>query len=77
MAMERSVLYRRMQALTQMSPSDYIRSIRMSVAARLLRETPIPVQEIAFQTGFSTTKYFNRVFKDTFGASPANYRDKK
>ena len=74
MAMERSVLYRRMQALTQMSPSDYIRSIRMSVAARLLRETAIPIQEIAFQTGFSTTKYFNRVFKDTFGASPADYR---
>ena len=74
MAMERSVLYRRMQTLTQMSPSDYIRSIRMSVAARLLRETAIPVQEIAFQTGFSTTKYFNRVFKDTFGTSPAEYR---
>lgn len=74
MAMERSVLYRRMQTLTQMSPSDYIRSVRMSVAARLLRETKIPVQEIAFQTGFSTTKYFNRVFKDTFGASPADYR---
>lgn len=74
MAMERSVLYRRMQALTQMSPSDYIRSVRMSVAARLLRETTIPVQEIAYKTGFSTTKYFNRVFKEVFGVSPADYR---
>ena len=77
MAMERSVLYRRMQSLTQMSPSDYIRSVRMSVAARLLRETSIPIQEIAYKTGFSTTKYFNRVFKDLFGASPTEYRQMK
>jgi AraC-like DNA-binding protein len=74
MAMERSVLYRRMQALTQMAPSDYIRSVRMSVAARLLRETTMPIADVAYKTGFSTTKYFSRVFKETFGAAPADYR---
>ena len=74
MAMDRTVLYRRMQALTQMTPSNYIKSVRMSVAARLLKETSIPVPEIALQTGFSTTKYFNRVFKDEFGITPADYR---
>lgn len=76
MAMDRTVLYRRMQTLTQMTPSNYIKGVRMSVAARLLKETSIPVPEIALQTGFSTTKYFNRVFKDEFGVVPIEYRDK-
>ena len=74
MAIDRTVLYRRMQALAQMTPSNYIKSVRMSVAARLLKETSIPVPEIALQTGFSTTKYFNRVFKEVFGKYPENYR---
>lgn len=74
MAMDRTGLYRRMQMLTGQSPSNYIKHIRMDVAARLLKETNIPISEIATKTGFSTTKYFNRVFKEKFGSSPADYR---
>lgn len=74
MAMDRTTLFRRMQALTGMSPSNYIRSVRMDAAARLLRETTMPAAEIAVRTGFSTTKYFNKVFKETFSVSPAEYR---
>ena len=77
MAMDRTVLYRRMLSLTQMTPSNYIRSVRLSVAARLLKETAIPIPEIAMQTGFSTVKYFNRVFKEEFGASPSDFRKTK
>ena len=76
MAMDRTGLYRRMQTLTGLSPSNYIKHVRMDVAARLLRETSLPIPEIAMKTGFSTTKYFNRVFKDTFGQSPADFRCK-
>ena len=74
MAMDRTGLYRRMQMLTGQSPSIYIKHIRMDVAARLLRETTIPIAEIAIKTGFSSTKYFNHVFKDEFGLSPLDYR---
>jgi AraC-like DNA-binding protein len=74
MAMDRTGLYRRMQALTGQSPSSYIKHIRLDVAARLLRETTLPIADIAMKTGFSTTKYFNRVFKDEFGQSPADFR---
>ena len=74
MAMDRTGLYRRLQTLTGLSPSVYIKRIRMDVAARLLRETDLPIADIAVKTGFSTTKYFNRVFKEETGASPAEYR---
>ena len=75
MAMDRTGLYRRMQSLTGMSPSNYIKQIRMEVAARLLRDTSYSIQDIAFKTGFSTTKYFNKVFKEHFGMSPKEYRE--
>lgn len=74
MAMDRTGLYRRMQALTGMSPSNYIRRIRMEAAARLLAETTLPVADIATRTGFSTTKYFGKVFREYYGTTPAGYR---
>lgn len=74
MAMDRTVLYRRMQQLTNTSPSVYIKQIRMNVAERLLRETTMTVSDIARQTGFSTAKYFSSAFKETFGKTPLEYR---
>lgn len=74
MAMDRTVLYRRMQNLTGTSPSVYIRNIRLSVAKQLLSGTDLPVGDIADKTGFATTKYFSAAFKDAFGMTPNEYR---
>lgn len=77
MAMDRSVLYRRMQSLTGVSPSVYIKGIRMSVAQRLLHDTDMSMGDIAAKTGFSTTKYFTSSFKEHFGMTPAEYREQR
>lgn len=77
MAMDRTGLYRHMIDVTGITPSNYIKKVRMDVAARLLRESDLPISEIATKTGFSTTKYFNKVFKDTYQVSPIEYRDTK
>lgn len=74
MAMDRTGLYRRLQSLTGMAPSNYIRQIRMEVATRLLQETDLPIADIATRAGFSTTKYFNKVFREFYDKSPAEYR---
>lgn len=74
MAMDRTVLYRRMQALTGMSPSAYIKSIRMGVAERLLQDTELTIAEKAARTGFSSAKYFSAAFKECFGRTPNGYR---
>lgn len=74
MAMDRSVLYRRLQALTGMSPSEYIRNIRMSVASRLLTsDRTLSIAEVAALTGYSDSRYFSKVFKSQFGVSPSVY----
>lgn len=81
MAMERSVLYRTMQSIRQMSPSEYIKEVRVNVAATLLADNPdMAISEISDKTGFSNPKYFSKVFKSHFGMSPSDYRhspDKK
>lgn len=74
MAMDRTGLYRRLQSLTGKSPSIYIKEIRLDVAARLLRESDMSVSDIAEKTGYSSTKYFNKVFKQAFSLSPEEYR---
>ena len=74
MAMDRTVLYRRMQALTGMPPSVYVKNIRLNVARRLLSNTDLPVSDIAAKTGFATTKYFSAAFKDAFGMTPNEFR---
>lgn len=74
MAMDRTVLYRRMQTLTGVSPSVYVKNIRMDIARRLLRDTDLSVGDIATKTGFATTKYFSAAFKDAFGMSPNEFR---
>ena len=74
MAMDRTVLYRRMQSLTGISPSVYIRNIRLGIAKKLLCQSDLPISEIAFKTGFSTARYFSTSFKDAFGIKPNEYR---
>lgn len=74
MAMDRTVLYRKMQNLTGVSPSAFIKTRRMNMAARLLSEGGYPIATVAEMVGFSNARYFSKVFKDTFGVAPNNYK---
>lgn len=66
--------YRKFRELTDMTPSEYIKSIRLKYAAKLLRTTKMTVSEIIFKSGFSNKSYFYREFKDSFHCSPNDYR---
>lgn len=53
---------------------DYINSLRIEDACRLLTMTSISVSQIAVEVGFGTSRTFNRVFLETYGMSPREYR---
>ena len=55
---------------------DYINSLRLSDACRLLTTTDESVSKIATEVGFGTSRTFNRVFLENFGMSPREYRIK-
>ena len=56
--------------------SDYINSKRIAHACKLLREQPhSTIDNIALESGFTTTRNFRRCFKSQTGMTPAEYRE--
>ncbi|MEO1051902.1 MAG: tetratricopeptide repeat protein [Bacteroidota bacterium] len=71
--MSRSQLFKKIKALTGMSVSEYIRAIRLSHAAEMLKNKTASVSEIAYEVGFNNLSYFAKCFKERFGVSPSEY----
>lgn len=72
MGMERSGLYRKLVAVVGKTPTNFIRSVRLKEAARLLEEG-YTVAEVADMVGFSTANYLSRCFYEEFGMRPTQY----
>ena len=73
MNMSRSVLYRKLKALTNLSPNEFIRTVRLKRAAQLLPKHNGTVAEISYLVGFNDPGYFTRCFRKQFGRSPKEY----
>ncbi len=71
--MSKSVLYKKLRALTNLTINDFIKLVRFKVAARLLKNNRLPVQEVALSVGYEDRKYFSREFKKHFGKTPSEY----
>lgn len=52
----------------------YLNHLRLQEARRLLSDTNLPVNEIAWKVGYTSVTHFNRVFKEAEGYSPNQYR---
>ncbi len=71
--MSRSVLYKKVKALTDMSVGDFIKSYRLQKAALYLQQKTMTINEVAYSVGFSDRKYFSKEFKKQFGQSPSEH----
>jgi AraC-like DNA-binding protein len=72
MAMSRSSLVRRMKALLDTTPNEYVKQKRLMIAAKMLEEDNVRVNEICYAVGFKYPSYFTKCFKDEFGISPSD-----
>lgn len=73
MNMSRSSLYNKIKALTNDSPSDFIRKVRMNEASILLKSKRYTVSEVSDMMGFSDPKYFTDTFKKYYRVPPSTY----
>jgi DNA-binding response OmpR family regulator/two-component sensor histidine kinase len=73
--MSRSQLFRKLKALINVSPSDFIRTYRLQKAKSLLATSDLTVSEVAWQVGYKDVSHFSRSFHELFGFSPGQ-RDK-
>lgn len=66
-----SLLYKKIKALTNQSPVDFIKSVRMNRALELLQTRKYSITEVSELCGFTSAGYFSTVFKRHFGKSPS------
>ncbi|MDQ4139563.1 MAG: ATP-binding protein [Bacteroidota bacterium] len=71
--MSRMQLHRKLTALTNQSPGEFIRTFRLKRAAQLLDKNCGNISEIAFSLGFSSLTYFTKCFKEQYGQTPSDY----
>lgn len=77
LCMSQSTLYRKIKAVTGLSPLDNIKNIRLNKAAELLRTTSLNISEVCWQVGMSSPVYFRDCFKERYGMTPSAYRDEQ
>ena len=71
MAMSRTQLYRKIKQLTNYSPNEIIRNVRLHEARTMLSKGTMSVSEIAYRTGFTSPSYFTKCYTEFFGELPS------
>lgn len=65
-------LYRKLKSLTNYSPTDLMRIIRLKKASMLLKTTESTVSEVGYAVGFASHSYFTKCYREYFGESPSD-----
>ena len=74
MCLSRSQLYRKVKAMSGLTPNDLIRKIRMEKAKILIENGAENIGEVCYKVGFSSPSYFSRCFKTEFGVLPTDIK---
>lgn len=77
LCMGRSKLYTKFKQLVGLPPNEFILKIKLEEAMSLLKEHPeLNISEVSMQVGFSSPRYFSKLFKNFFGITPQSIRGK-
>lgn len=73
LGMSHTPFYKKIKQLTNQTPNDFLKSIRLEQAKKLLTDSDSNISEIAYLTGFNSPKYFRECFKKQYGESPTDF----
>lgn len=73
MNMSRTSLHRKIKGITELTPGDFIRLIRLKKAAELLLEGEYRINEICMLVGIQSLSYFSKCFQKQFGVLPKDF----
>ncbi|KAA6302781.1 MAG: Sensor histidine kinase TodS [Candidatus Ordinivivax streblomastigis] len=74
--LSKSSLYRKLKTMTNLSPIEFIRNIRLKHACEMLKDSAASISEVAYSVGFSDPRYFATCFKNEFHVSPTEFQRK-
>ncbi|MDD7317301.1 MAG: response regulator [Prevotella sp.] len=69
-------LNRKVKLLTNVDTTTYIREFRILFAKQMLKNTNSSITDIYIQCGFDSPSYFSKIFKQSTGMTPTEYRKK-
>lgn len=74
MGLSRTLFYHKVKTITGQTPNNFIQTIKLKKAADILLSDPTKnISEVAYQTGFNSSRYFSMCFKNHFGVKPSKY----
>lgn len=76
MGLSKAQLYRKIKSLTNYSPNELIKIIRLKFAKDLLSVSNKSISEIAYESGFSSPSYFTKCFREFYNEIPSEYIEK-
>ncbi|MEW7289672.1 ATP-binding protein [Aquimarina sp. 2304DJ70-9] len=71
--LSKTQLHRKMKALTDMAPGEFLRNYRLKIAAQLLAQQSDNISQVAYSVGFNSVSYFAKCFKVFYRVSPSEY----
>ena len=71
MLLSRSQLFRKIKAITNLTPNEYLRNFRLHRAMDMLQQQSATVSEVAYEVGFQNPGYFSKCFQELFGVTPS------
>ena len=74
--LSRSKCCRVFKKYVRQSPMEFVNSYRLECSERLLATTDLEVTEIGISCGFNHLSYFSKLFREKYGCTPRNYRNK-
>ncbi len=76
MGLERTQFYRKIKAITNYSPVELIRNLRLKKARAMVTGSEKSISEIGYEVGFSTPAYFTKCYREAYGETPTETRQK-
>lgn len=74
MNMSYSTFYRKVRGLTNLSPNEFIRKVRLKNSAQFILTGQYSISQVAYMVGFNDVVYFRQCFKKEFGITPSEYK---
>ena len=77
MAVSRSVFFKKLKSLTGLAPIEFIKEMRVKRAAQLIETGEFNMTQISYMVGINDPRNFSKCFKQRFGMTPTEYREKQ
>jgi signal transduction histidine kinase/ligand-binding sensor domain-containing protein/DNA-binding response OmpR family regulator len=72
----RSVFFKKIKSLTGLAPVEFIREVRIKRAAQLIETGQFTISQVTYMVGNNDPRYFSRIFKQRYGLTPKEYKEK-